>query len=70
MSEFDPIKAIREEITGLVEVSKAITIRERHAEEQLGQAEIELNALRKLGGFAKAELERKREVLRRLTEQQ
>lgn len=66
MIPFDPIKAIREEIAGLADVAKVISARERAAEAALGQAEAELNAVRKLSGFAKAELARKREVLAHL----
>ena len=66
MADFDPIKAIREEISGLADVQKSLRARERIAEETIGRAESELNDLRKLRGFADIELQRKREVLRAL----
>jgi len=65
-TEFDPIKAIREEIAGLQDVEKALSVRERFAEQQLGQAESELNALRKLTGYTRSELDRKNKVLQQL----
>lgn len=66
MNKFDPVKALKEEISGLNEVLKVLNIREKQAEEQLGLAEIELNAIRKLTGFAKIEIERKHKVLQEL----
>ena len=66
---FDGARSIKEEISGLVEVAKALGHRVRHAERIHAESEVELNALRKLDGFAKAELVRKREVLRRLEEE-
>ncbi|HEY6019245.1 MAG TPA: hypothetical protein VIY48_04890 [Candidatus Paceibacterota bacterium] len=63
---FDHIKALSEEITGLADVAKAITIRERRAERDMTEAEAELMAMRKLSGFVQAELNRKRAVLTQL----
>lgn len=59
---FDPVRAIGEEITGLIEVRNALKAREREAEEAAARAESDLNATRKLIGFADSELERKRAV--------
>lgn len=70
MIPFDPLKALREEIAGLVSVHQAIKTRERSAEAQLGEVEAELNALRKLTGFATALIEQKRDALRRLEDAQ
>ena len=62
MTEFDPVRAISEEIAGLSDVRIAIRVREREAEDMLGKAESYLNAMRKLGGFADSELDRKRAI--------
>jgi hypothetical protein len=61
MSEFDPIKALREEATGLVDVLAVLTRRENAAETAIGAAESELNAIRKLRGYAQIELARIRD---------
>jgi hypothetical protein len=66
MSQFDPIKALREEINGLVEVRVSMIKRERNLQVQYGELEVELNAITKLRGFADAELDRKRAVLKGL----
>jgi hypothetical protein len=65
---FDPIKAIREEIAGLHDVQEAIKRRERAEEANMAQAETELNALRKIGGYLRIEIERKRDALQKLIE--
>lgn len=65
-TDFDQIKALREEIAGLGEVQKAIMVRERRAERDAVEAEAELIAVRKLSGLVAGELERKFLVLRRL----
>ena len=58
VTEFNPIKALKEEIQGLGDVRK-----------KMAEAEAEHGAVTKLLGFADAELARKREVLRQLEEQ-
>jgi hypothetical protein len=63
---FDPIKAIREEIAGLHGVQEAIKRRERAEEANMAEAETELNALRKIGGYLRIEIERKRDALQKL----
>jgi hypothetical protein len=70
MSDFDPIKALQEEITGLVSVSSSIAARSRVAEEAMSKAEQELNDVRKVLGYVQIELQRKRTVLAELIEQQ
>jgi hypothetical protein len=65
-TDFDPIKAIKEEISGLSDVHKVISLRVDQAAKAMGEAEIELNALLKLQGFARSEMDRKREVLQKL----
>lgn len=70
MSQFDAIKALKEEILGVVEVRTALVTRERQLTAKHGELEVELNAIVKLRGFADAELARKRDVLRQLEEEQ
>jgi hypothetical protein len=66
MTVFDPIKALKEEIAGLVEVRGSLVKRERQLVAQHGELEVEVNAIIKLRGFADAEIARKREVLKGL----
>jgi hypothetical protein len=58
MSEFDPIKAVREELAGMAEVLQTIRRREQSAEAAISVAESELHSIRKLRGYA--EIERSR----------
>lgn len=51
MTDFDPLRACREELIGLNDIMVTLTRRENAAEEAMGQAEVELNAIRKLRGF-------------------
>ena len=66
MAEFDPIRALKEEIMGLAGVQKTIRAMESNAEMELGEAEAKLNAVRQLSGFCSSELMRKRKVLLQL----
>ena len=68
MAEFDPIKALQEELAGLITVAASIKRREMAAEEAMARAEIELNDVRKVSGYLKIEMDRKRIVLRELQE--
>lgn len=63
MTDFDQEKALREEIQGLKDIRAVLLGRERVAEQRVGEVEAELNACRKLRGFADTELERKRAIL-------
>ena len=54
-ADFDPLKAVKEEIAGLSEVLRSISARERVAEEAIGRAEKELNDIRKIAGFVRIE---------------
>lgn len=65
-TEFDPLKAAREELTGLMDVLVTLRVRENAAEQMMGQAESELNAVRKLRGFCQDQIARKREQIRKL----
>ena len=64
--EFDALRAITEELTGLAAVDTAFRRRINYAEEQLGQAESELINLRQIYAYLQAEIARKREVQRQL----
>lgn len=68
-TEFDATKSLREEIAGISDVVKTYRSWEARSEEGLAKAEIELNAVRKMLGFARAELDRKRAVLETLERQ-
>lgn len=69
MSDFEPIRALKEEISGLADIKTSLVKRERQLSAQHGELEIELNTIIKLRGFADAEIARKREVLRQLEKQ-
>jgi hypothetical protein len=69
MSDFDPIKALREELTGLADIMTTIRQRERTCEAEIAMAETELNAVRKLIGFVRIEIEKRREQLHKLEQE-
>jgi chromosome segregation ATPase len=58
MTDFDPIKAAREELSGLHDVLTAMRRGENQAEQAMARAESDLNAIRKLRGYAQLEIER------------
>ncbi len=58
MTQFDPIKAAREELVGLADVLKVMRRGENEAEQAMSRAESDLNAIRKLRGYAQLEIER------------
>lgn len=60
MSEFDPIKAAREELTGLMDVLTVMRRSENDAEQAMSQAENSLNAMRKIRGYCLLEVDRLR----------
>jgi hypothetical protein len=60
--EFDPLKAVGEELAGLAAVDQAFRRRMDYAEAEMGKAETELKNLRQIYGFLKQEIERKRTV--------
>ena len=57
MTEFDPLRAAREELGGLHDVQRALLQRERACEEALGKAESELNAIRKITGYVRISMD-------------
>jgi hypothetical protein len=61
--QFDPAKALREEISGIADVMRIFLSWERRAEEKFAEAELQLHAIRKMKGFAASELDRKRGAL-------
>jgi len=52
MTDFDPIRAQREIVTGLMDVHNVIRARARNAERAIAEAEAEANALMKIERFA------------------
>lgn len=65
---FDEVRALKEEISGVAGVINNLSIRKRGLEQKMAETEAEFNSLTLLHGFAKAELERKQKVLRRIEE--
>ena len=63
---YDPLKAVREELVGLVEVDGTIVRRQRECEEAMAKAEVELNAVNKIRGYLQIEIARKRQVMNEL----
>jgi phage terminase Nu1 subunit (DNA packaging protein) len=53
MSEFDPIKSMREEVAGFRDAHAVILTRTREAERKFAEAEADYNALQKIESFAK-----------------
>lgn len=69
MSVFEPIKALKEEISGIVDCRMVFVKRERELQQKYGEIEVELNNVTKMRGFVDAELDRKRAILKTLEEQ-
>lgn len=63
MNNFDPKKALIEEIQGLNDVKQAYSKLVSKFEQELAEAEVNLNATRQISAFIKAEIERKQSVL-------
>ena len=57
MTEFDPIKAAREELVSLNDVLTTMRRGENQAEQAMARAESDLNAIRKLRGYAQIAIE-------------
>lgn len=68
MTEFDALKAAREELAGLMDVLATMRRRENTAEQAMGLAEAELNAIRKLRGFCQMQIGQMRERIRKIEE--
>lgn len=69
-TQFDPKKALVEEIQGLNEVKRAYDKIVVRFEREMAEAEVSLNASLQVAGFVKAEIERKRSVLREIIEKE
>ena len=63
---FDALKAAREVLAGLSQVMATMRRAENAAEEAMGKAESELNAIRQLRAFAQAQLAGQRKLIERL----
>ncbi|HWP88352.1 MAG TPA: hypothetical protein VNM70_10765 [Burkholderiales bacterium] len=63
MSDFDPIKALKEEITGMSDVANVIAAQARESEATLAEAEAKHSALVKMDAFMKDGLRQMREKL-------
>lgn len=66
MTDFDAVKALKEEIIGMSEILAGTTKLFNSLSIKAGEIEVELNLVTKLRGFTLAELERKRKVLYQL----
>lgn len=67
---FDAKKALNEEMQGLIEVKRAYMKLISKFEQEVSEAEINLNATRQLAAFVQAEVERKQNVLRQIIKQE
>jgi predicted nucleic acid-binding Zn-ribbon protein len=56
MTDYEPIKSVKEQLASLADVLRTMRQRERSAEEAMSAAENELNAIRKLRGFCEIEI--------------
>jgi hypothetical protein len=63
MTAFDPIKALRDELTALADVERAIRRRENACEAAISEAETELNAVRKIRGWLRIQIEQTKHKL-------
>jgi hypothetical protein len=69
-TEFDPLKAAREELAGIMEVQRVIAHKERRAEEALSLAESEVNAIRKINGYLRISIDAMRQRIAKLEDEQ
>lgn len=68
-SSFDPIRAAREELSGLADVSRVLAQRERACEEMMARAESELNAVRKITGYVRISVDTIRQRIAELEQE-
>lgn len=66
MSEFDPIKALSDEIAGLSNIQSTLTAEVRQAEMRAAETAQHYDNMVKLKAFADQEIARKRKVLYQL----
>ena len=69
MSDYNPIKALNEEIAGLSNILVTLTAETRHAEMRAAETAQHYDNMVKLEAFAKSEIARKRRVLQQLQEE-
>ena len=69
MTDFDPIRAQREIVTGLMDVHNVIRTRARNAERATAEAEAEANALMKIERFAAQAVDDARAKLKALEQE-
>lgn len=67
---FDPLRAAREELTGLADVQRALTQREGACETAMSIAEQELNAVRKIMGYVRISMDTIRQRIAELEQNQ
>ena len=65
-ADFDPVKAMREEVAGLRDVHALILTRAREAERKMAEAEIDFRALSKMEAYTKQTLAEAHAKLRAL----
>lgn len=70
MIQHDALKAIGEEINGLLQVKNVIKVRTQEAQDQMTRAESALNAFLQIGGFLESEIDRKKAVRDELVRRQ
>lgn len=70
MSSFDPLRAAREELSGLIDVQRTLTRRENACEEAMSTAENELNAIRKINGYVRISIDALQQRIAELEAQQ
>jgi hypothetical protein len=68
VAEFDPVRAQKEVVTGMMQVAMVIKTRTSEAQRKLGEAEAELNAMMKINGYIEASLAAERIKLKDLTD--
>lgn len=66
VADYDPIRALREEISGLADVHKIVQSRTRRSEAAMAEAEAEHNASLKMDAFLSGILDGMRERLKKL----
>lgn len=67
-TNFNDVRAIKEELSGLNDISATIGNELRHVESRKAELDMQADRLMKLKGFADVEIARKRMVLAQLEE--
>jgi len=69
MTKFDPIRAQREIVNGIISTHQVIVTLARNAEQRYTEAEGEFNSLKKIEQFSKNHLAQEQQKLQRLVEE-